>query len=103
MYHSNALDYVDDIFLAISTERKAVDRLHHSEIDHYPPPLPLPGTETVHPVMMEAFRMQAEQVRKFWVLSDEVQTMVDALNAELKWTDATPDDEHRVVVGMHIR
>ncbi|KAL8290267.1 hypothetical protein RQP46_003206 [Phenoliferia psychrophenolica] len=94
----NALDYVDDVFLAITTKRKAVERLHNAEINEYPPKLPLSGQETVHPVMLEAFRMQAEQVKKFWILSDEVQTMVDALEAELQWSS-----QDRIVVGMHIR
>lgn len=93
---SNALDYVDEVFMSLAAERKAVDRLHKAEIDNYPPPLPLSGLETVHPVMMEAFRMQAAQVARFWVLSDEVQTMVDSLQAALQWED-------RLVVGMHIR
>lgn len=52
--------------------------------------------------MLEAFRMQAEQVARFWILADEVQVMVDALRSELAWTDAS-EEGHQEVIGMHIR
>ncbi|KAK4705155.1 hypothetical protein P7C70_g1044, partial [Phenoliferia sp. Uapishka_3] len=96
----DSLDYVDDIFIAISTQRKALLKLRKSEIDHYPPPLPLSGLATVNGVMEKAFGMMSRQVEKFWVLNEEVQEMVDALREELGWKGG---EEDRVVVGMHIR
>ncbi|KAI5475846.1 hypothetical protein MNV49_000769 [Pseudohyphozyma bogoriensis] len=92
--------YIDDLFLAITTSPETLSELHQSEILRFPPPLPLSAVDTVPPEMMRAFELQSAFARRFWVLNDETQKMVDALKAGLRWDK---EDVERVVVGMHLR
>ncbi|KAM0754857.1 hypothetical protein T439DRAFT_123657 [Meredithblackwellia eburnea MCA 4105] len=104
----NAMDYFDEIFLAISTSPRALAKLHNQEIAEYPPTLPLSGIQTVPTEILKSFEMLARQVQKYWILQDDVQKMVDALREGLRLTSESESSTGTLagrppVIGLHIR
>lgn len=97
------LEYFDALFLRIYVNEKALDLLHHRELEAAAPPLPLAGELVVPKVFYKAFRAQAHSLSRIYRPNAGMRREIAKMEADLGWTGAEHSATDQITVAMHMR